>query len=29
LAIAKGKGSRYLNQYAIKRLEVANEDDDK
>jgi hypothetical protein len=29
LAIAKGIDSRYLNQYAIKRLGVANDDDEK
>src|ERR1700726_3980605 len=29
LTIAKGKDSRYLNQYAIKRLGVANEEDEK
>jgi hypothetical protein len=29
LAIAKGKDKRYLNRYAVKRLGVANEDDER
>ena len=29
LAIAKGKDQRYLNRYAVKRLGVANDDDDR
>jgi hypothetical protein len=28
LAIAKGKDHRYLNRYAVKRLGIANDDDD-